>query len=252
MGTDIHLFVEKRVDGKWLSCDKWTIDHDPYYGPEGYKHVDWKESFYSDRNYDVFAMLADVRNGSGFAGVDTGDGFNPIAYPKGYPNDMSPEVKAYTDKYTEHTPTWISLKELLEYDWYQITKHRGVVGIMEYYKWVKDGRKGEPYSSCGSISGPGVRHVSHFEMDEIIKNLPPNKIKELEDNAKDPKWGRHFDVDGKGEDFNKRTEYYTSVSWEESYKDAAGNFYTKVIPKLKAMNSSGNPEDIRLVFYFDS
>src|ERR1044072_1167734 len=118
MGTDIHLFVEKRVNGKWLSCDKWTVDRDGYY--DGYyKHVDYKDSYYDDRNYDVFAMLANVRNGSGFAGCDTGDGFNVIAMPRGYPDDLSEEVKEYTDQYTEHTPTWLSLKEILEFDWNQ-------------------------------------------------------------------------------------------------------------------------------------
>lgn len=67
MGTDIHLFVETRVNGVWeLRSD----------APR-----------FSGRNYNEFAILAGVRNGTGFAGCDT-DGFAPIAEPRGLPDDM--------------------------------------------------------------------------------------------------------------------------------------------------------------------
>lgn len=253
MGTDIHLFVEKRVNGKWLSCDKWTTDREDYYdGP--YKNVSYKDRYYDDRNYDVFAMLADVRNGSGFAGCDTGDGFNPIAMPKGYPDDMSDEVREYVSQYTEHTPTWISLRELLEYDWNQVTNKRGVVALPEYYWWkYKKNKTCEPYSYCGGVSGPGVEHLSPFEMDELIDNLSPDQRKRLDEFVKDPKWGRTFKLhDEEPDEVGKKTDYYTVAEWTETYRESAGNFYTETLPKLQALCSSGNPDDIRLVFYFDS
>jgi len=58
----------------------------------------WREKrrrfeWYGDRNYNAFAILADVRNGYGFAGCDTGDGFVPISTPKGFPDDMCEEVR---------------------------------------------------------------------------------------------------------------------------------------------------------------
>jgi hypothetical protein len=49
MGTDIHCAVEKKQpDGTWKVVDAPFDDY---------------------RNYDSFAILADVRNGHGFAGV---------------------------------------------------------------------------------------------------------------------------------------------------------------------------------------
>ena len=44
---------------------------------------------YGDRNYNLFAILANVRNGTAFAGCKTGEGFNPISNPKGVPSDAS-------------------------------------------------------------------------------------------------------------------------------------------------------------------
>lgn len=73
MGCDIHLTVEAFRDGSWRcvpnDCGDW----------------------YDNRNYDVFAILADVRNGSGFAGVSTGEGFAPIAPRRGIPADACVE-----------------------------------------------------------------------------------------------------------------------------------------------------------------
>jgi hypothetical protein len=41
-----------------------------------------------ERSYDTFAMLANVRNGRGFAGIKTSDGFPFIAEPRGLPDDF--------------------------------------------------------------------------------------------------------------------------------------------------------------------
>ena len=49
----------------------------------------------------LFAILAGVRNGYGFAGCDTGDGFRPIAPPRGLPGDVSPEVAEEARRWTE-------------------------------------------------------------------------------------------------------------------------------------------------------
>ena len=68
MGCDIHSLAQVRKNGKWVTVLQTVAgDH---------------------RNYDTFAVLADVRNGYGFAGCDTGDGFEPISEPKGFPSDF--------------------------------------------------------------------------------------------------------------------------------------------------------------------
>ena len=95
MGCDIHLIAEVRNgNGTWhlvpnfdRPCDRCeATGHYPdgraCYRCKGEGHL--VDDHYSDRSYDVFAMLADVRNGSGFAGVVTGEGFLPLAL-RGYP-----------------------------------------------------------------------------------------------------------------------------------------------------------------------
>ena len=80
MGCDIHFYVERREhsDAPWTSADEWIND-------DGYWTVE--NPFYDDRNYDLFGILANVRNGSGFAGISTGDGFVPMHDPREWPDD---------------------------------------------------------------------------------------------------------------------------------------------------------------------
>lgn len=200
MGCDIHIYAEKRVGGKW---QKATDDID------------------RGRNYDLFAMLANVRNGTGFAGCDTGDGFKPIAMPKGLPADVSRAVKKESDGWgvDGHSHSWLTVAELLAYDWQgQTTKRRGWVSGSEYKRWKASGANG-PDSWCGGVGGGGVQHVSNQEMDRRI--------------ASEKDVGRH----------------YTLVEWGVSYADCARDFLSETLPTLRAM---GDPEDVRIVFWFDN
>ena len=121
MGCDIHFFVEvKQADGSWKSVDEWEVE-------DGYTYVPYEKAFYNGRNYDLFAILADVRNGRGFAGCKTGDGFNIIDEPRGLPNDVSSEVKSQAESWDGdgHSHSWFTLAELESFDWDQTTKHEG-------------------------------------------------------------------------------------------------------------------------------
>ena len=104
MGTDIHFYVERRNGKGWVSCDTWEDDE---YEP-GRKTVPFHQHFYDTRNYDLFAILANVRNGRGFAGTDTGDGFVPLCEPRGLPDDMSAELVKEAEG-CDHTPSWVTL-----------------------------------------------------------------------------------------------------------------------------------------------
>lgn len=91
MGCDIHWSVERRRDdGLWERC-------------EG--------AGYDERNYDLFAALANVRN--------CYERVTPIAEPRGMPHDVSPEVKAESDAWDPdgHSHSWHTLETLLAYDW---------------------------------------------------------------------------------------------------------------------------------------
>lgn len=58
MGTDIHGVFQAFDNGQWR---------------------DVESSYEQDRHYQLFAVLAGVRNGYGFAGVPTGEPVTPIA-----------------------------------------------------------------------------------------------------------------------------------------------------------------------------
>jgi hypothetical protein len=69
----------------------------------------------SIRDYDLFAILADVRNGYGFGGFGSGEAVEPMSSGRGLPGDISPEAK--TQACTgDHSATWVSLLEILNYD----------------------------------------------------------------------------------------------------------------------------------------
>lgn len=119
MGTDIHMIAQtKNHQGKWE-----TIPNIVYTG----------------RCYDTFAILADVRNGIGFAGVKTGEGFAVISEPKGLPDDLEvdeegsvtiadypwnakEEGRHYTRWLGDHSHSYLTLAEIKAY-WNEYKDH---------------------------------------------------------------------------------------------------------------------------------
>lgn len=198
-------------------------DYDAEKGADG--EIPWKNSTCEvevDRNYDLFAMLADVRNGRGFAGIETGEGFLPICDPKGLPDDVSEPVREASDRWgvDGHSHSWHTLADLQAYFAVERkTRHYGMVSLDEY-KVFKE--KGQPESWCGDVSGGSIQKVTPTEMDRIITGtlaVPGGKTP------------------------------FTRVTWEESYANSARGFIDTVMPGLAKL---GAPEDVRVVFWFDN
>lgn len=266
MGCDIHFYVERKVDGKWLSADRWTPNE--YANDEGEPPfcVEYHDHFYTGRNYSLFGILANVRNGVGFAGCDTGDGFKPIAMPKDLPSDVSPEVKAESDRWgcDGHSHSWFTLAELRAYDWKgQVTKHRGWIDAWNFVLWQ---RNGKPFMWSGGISGQMVEHVSNQRMAWLVDPANEEIIFEGEEPEKGSwqdrkyttrlqrimRWVGDFPAGSVGAEITDRgTSYYTLVEWDESYYESAKPFVDEVLPKLDAL-SYGRPENVRIVFWFDN
>lgn len=265
MGTDIHLAVERRDrDGRWhlvpnpvRPCPGYL--HDKSSDPRGKCY--WchgtgtrTEAFFVDRNYDVFAILADVRNGFGFAGCITGTGFTAISKPRGLPDDMSEELQRLsteTDKegcttvwLGDHSFSTLTVEEILggnphpdtDHYWLLRTRHQGVVGPAEYLKWKKDGR---PQHWCGDVSGHGVRKVSNAEMAALILRGAVTFAPVDAESTLVP--GDEKATDG--------LSCYTTVEWTETYAEAAASFLAMVFADLMPL---GDPKDTRIVFGFDS
>jgi hypothetical protein len=131
MGCDIHFYVEKWSDEeltegpidisdkrdsrisnvlklkreyRWISVDKWYRD-------EGY-WTNYGNSFYSGRDYNLFAKLADVRNYN--------NNIKPLDQPRGIPVDASYAYKLMTKEDGDsHSHSYFTLCELLDsgVDW---------------------------------------------------------------------------------------------------------------------------------------
>lgn len=245
MGCDIHIFVERKEGDKWVSADKWTPNkyYDPA-EPEGEKPlvVDYDDRIYRGRNYDLFGILANVRNGRGFAGIVTGKPFTPISMPKGLPGDVSDEVRSESDYWEGdgHSHSWLTLAELEAYDWKgQSTAHRGWVDEQNFELWQKEGK---PHSWSGGVSGGLVKHISNEEM----------RVRVHQKQAGFTKMEHGGDEAGLATITTGDCSYYTTVEWTESYeKSVEGVFTNETLPRLREL-ANGDAESVRLVFWFDN
>jgi len=167
MGADIHFYVEKKVDGKWRIQGDVSREVE-----DDYTHINVNSVFSSDRCYNSFAILADVRNGRGFAGIKTGEGFNPISAPRGIPKDASDEYKEIVEQWgvDGHSHSYHTLRQLLDYDWMQETQLQGWADVRTYLEWVFYGKKSSgPKSCCDGVDGPNIKHMSEKEAADIVK-----------------------------------------------------------------------------------
>ncbi len=234
MGCDIHLYVEERLSdpGRWTSHDSWLKDED------GDVSVPYDLLWYSGRSYDLFAILASVRNGYGFAGVETGGGFIPISDPRGLPPDVSAEVAAVSDRWGAdgHSHSHLSLRDLLEFDWTQVATKTGLMNAKEWLSW-KATAPLPPQRYSGAVFGQEVRHVTPAEMDELLKI----NVAEVQHQDRLVLAEEHRRVYARGE-------------WTETYAKAVDSaWWQTTVPRLLALAGTlDNADRVRIVFFFDN
>lgn len=221
MGCDIHMMAERKTIQGWQAIGEWS----ERYG------IPWPWEPYDNRNYRVFGLLANVRNGYGVAGIEMGDAVVPIAEPRGLPEDADPRTIAWVSELADHSFSHVSLDEILAVDWGQSVRNTGVIPLT-----VDDGSEyarregltfdtfdawhgGRPKSYSGGIFGRGITTVSAGQARFILaSNVRPE--------------GR----------------VYVQVEWMESLRELCADF-VEIIPTLQALSKAG---DARLVFGFDS
>jgi hypothetical protein len=150
MGCDCHFYVERwtssnnyegprdaseerdrKIDDliggakpveRWVSADRWEFEG-------GEWHLSW--DLYGERNYQMFALLADVRNG----GL-----IDPISEPRGIPDDASAGYlyKARQWDMDGHSHTYYTLQELLEVDWESYDFAEGFIEAINAMKEIDD------------------------------------------------------------------------------------------------------------------
>jgi hypothetical protein len=204
MGTDIHGLVQQRRNGVWVDCPI---------------------SAYDNRDYLVFAILANVRNGYGFAGCYRHEPIKPIQNGRGLPSDLELDatgshIRSDDMWMGDHSYGWVSLREMLEYDWKQTIKQGGVLSLAEFVAWDK---KSEPRSYCGGVSGQGVVTITPEEANNPAV-LPQDHSK-----------------------------VYVQCYWEQPMVMACEHFmhWLNELNEYSFRNDI-NPDDIRFVFGFDS
>lgn len=226
MGTDITMYAEVRKNRQWMKVGK--VFKNPWYSadrPENDWNTPLTDHPYDNRNYDLFAILADVRNGRGFTGCVTSRGFNPIAPQKGIPNDVTQEVKTIFEDYGGYGYSWFTLKELKDYDWNQTVTHVGVLSESEYKTMKETGKHPKCWRS-GCISGGNIVVVDANTMDKIFNGTIER---------------------------NRRLEYYVQGEFPAmTYRDCCETFVEDTIPALEALvPDGGTDEDVRILFCFD-
>ncbi len=145
MGTDIHGVFQRYDESKkrWENIDS-TYDE--------------------RRHYLLFAVLADVRNGVGFAGIETGEEVDPIDEPRGLPDDFEYAFDDESDDADlgDHSFSWLSGDEMLA--WFEsvptVVNHVGVLDRKAYLAWDKTS---EPSDYCGFVLGLGVVTIDDGE-----------------------------------------------------------------------------------------
>lgn len=217
MGCDIHAAIEYRDTGAgpW----KALLNRNKYFG----KWEDESEltaRLDVGRDYDLFAILGNVRNGRGFAGVKTGEGFDPMTDNRGIPEDISPEANEALSH--EHSATWVTLPEILAYDWDRSSKHIGWVGAEEFEKWdrMKEWNP-EPDGWCG---GGNFKKITIEEMRQAIQ-------------------------DGKADSLGRTM---CLIAWVTSYTHDARQMWTHILPKMLNLGRTHGFDNVRLVMDFDS
>ena len=105
MATDITIYIEK-----------WTPE-------SGWKFIGSDDDIFGEflkRNYALYAVLANESEDFEWVDDQTTRGLIPISPARGIPKDADPEesyakIKYKKDPYGRWYPSWVTLKEILEY-----------------------------------------------------------------------------------------------------------------------------------------
>lgn len=213
MGTDIHGVVQRRFKGN-----------------EVYPGGSWETvaEIEDERNYRVFAILAGVRNGVGFAGIYTHEPVKPIQEHRGLPDDFKVEDEYHSWGYEterrrlwmgDHSHGWVALEEVEDWPgWDSTFSERGVMDREEYAAWKASGNT-RPKSWAGDTCGGGVLKVQ-----EQVVN---------------------------GEPFIPTTATHVEAEWSISARGMVGDLFAAWLRYVR-LKWGHEHSEVRFVFGFDS
>ena len=256
MGCDIHGFCEVKENGVWkLNTEKvfknsyYLSDEEleerrkdrPDYTRSEFQENEFEEHPSDGRSYDWFAILADVRNGRGFAGVRTGDGFDVIAEPRGVPDDATTEWKEKVEYWgcDMHSQSYLYPEDFDNFDWTQTTQKQGVITLDEYKELKGTGKC--PDSWSGGVGGPNIVTIDTDEADKILNGQTVV--------VENRNWS------GGIENVNlvnleSGHQIYVIYTWEVLYSEWFDHKIEQVVEPLRKLKEKY--EDVRYVFGFDN
>lgn len=232
MGCDIHLWTEIKTDGKWQPRTTPTVAFD---GDDEY--LDWPSEF-DDRNYALFATLADVRNSGPRESMlrlfDTGwhevfnDKIDPIEAPRGIPEGASDAFERMASEWgvDGHSHSWFTLQELLVFDWDEVSGTRRA--------YVRPRQPGD---------------IGRFAtVDDWARG-----VERLFERYGDDAW--KFGAGWRWEMFmgSSRVADAREIEWTPTYAQNASSFLLYLFELCRYAATKGIPAtDVRLVFFFDN
>jgi hypothetical protein len=154
------MYTEIKRANKWCSCDLFLPSGDY----DGEKHAKYSlVPLYDNRNYSLFATLADVRNY---------DDTEYICEPKGFPKNASTYVEREYDSwgFDAHSCSYLTLRELIEYqERHHTVKHKGMLSPEQ----LEDFDKGIlPERWCRWCTGPNYNGYELREWGVRVRIIP--------------------------------------------------------------------------------
>ena len=222
MGIDIYGYVEVKKGDAWEYVkEKWPYD--------------------GCRNYLAFYFIGHRHSGYG--------GFPRIAEPRGLPPDLSPKVKAASDEWQGEYfyPSWLTLDELLKYDYNQVVSRQRVITVIEngepYYLAPHTEEEGEwkdftlyeelsqfpenfkyLQEEFGNVIPENVRIVFWFDQDWTASQYSAMRAEPMRSDAEvkrlQSQWEKQLLLHHKAfsEDWPNKTEIYQELMWRGQQK----------------------------------
>lgn len=248
MGTDIHSIAQVKRDGQWVTVA---------IGIAG-----------DQRNYNTFAMLANVRNGRGFAGCWTSTGFPVIHEPRGLPKDLA-AVDDFVENDEDDNPdpsVRVDKAQLVAaWDWSGFETSINNPEARRV-RWLKD-------SSRMDLGDHSRSWCTLAELRAFIGNIAKKTetfivgVVTREQYEEHQRTGKHYEswcgmVSGQGVYVAGRVgsgaeplpDFYTHVqtNWPVNAFDESQLGDIEKALTLVAERTSAQPEDLRFVYGFDS
>lgn len=242
MGCDIHPAIEYRKADGWhyhrpkADCPYYydytydPVTRKPFFTLD--EHGDkirskWDDckyrlpEFFTDRNYAVFALLADVRNDGSII---------PIQRDRGLPGNVTNLSKAQLSN--EHSAGFVTLDELKSYDFKREVEIEGFLSEEQFKELVQgvEPKEWQDYiwnAKDANIVGP----AEYARLHESPIDLLPGGNKRFIDNK----------------------TYLIKTTWKASSIPYVSTIPTEWVPYLeKLVPKGGTDEDVRVIFDFDS